>query len=319
MHFHPAPPDPFELHHLKPTNTAGCVCLGGTLVATITGLGLSSLGGPGWWLAGQVLLAAALVHWFIVLHECGHGTLFRTAWANASAGQIAGVFSLIPFESWKRVHNRHHKWTGWQDVDPTTALLAAPPASRAARTLVNVCWKCWIPLFSIIYRVNNFWNLRRLLGLFRAREVQRRVLVNAAAVAALYLVVAVVLGPAAVLRAFGLATVLALMAEDVLLISQHTHVPMGRSHGREVDPYRAIDQERFTRSLRLPNWLSRLSLHFDAHELHHMYPFVPGYRLGQIAYTPSNEVSWWRWIPLARAVPGEVLLFQNRHQSGYDV
>ena len=60
-------------------------------------------------------------------------------------------------------------------------------------------------------------------------------------------------------------------------------------------------------------------LHFDAHELHHMYPFVPGYRLMEIRYTPDNEVSWWRWIPAARAVPGEIFFFQNRDGSGFDV
>src|SRR5262245_41264017 len=105
MHFNLAPPDPSELRHLKATNAAGCVFLSGTMASTLAGIGLSGVGAPGWWLAGQVLLAAALVHWFILLHECGHGTLFKTAWANHAAGHIAGVFSLIPFECWKRVHN----------------------------------------------------------------------------------------------------------------------------------------------------------------------------------------------------------------------
>jgi hypothetical protein len=32
-----------------------------------------------------------------------------------------------------------------------------------------------------------------------------------------------------------------------------------------------------------------------------------------------NEVAWWRWIPAARAVPGEVFFFQNRDGSGFDI
>ena len=109
------------------------------------------------------------------------------------------------------------------------------------------------------------------------------------------------------------------MMEDVLLLSQHTHVPMGLSHGRAVEPYTALAQQPFTRSLRLPAWLSRIWLHFDAHELHHMYPFVPGYRLNEIPYATANEVSWRQWVPAARAIPGEVFLFQNRDESGFDV
>ena len=69
------------------------------------------------------MLALALVQWFAVLHECGHETLFRGKRANSIVGQVAGFFALIPFYNWKRVHARHHKWTGWQDVDPTTAAL----------------------------------------------------------------------------------------------------------------------------------------------------------------------------------------------------
>jgi acyl-lipid omega-6 desaturase (Delta-12 desaturase) len=313
------PPHPSELTHLRATNAAGWLCMGGTVAATIAGLWLSGLDLLLWWLVGQIILAAALVQWFIVLHECGHGTLFQTTWLNAPAGQLAGLFALIPFECWKRVHNRHHKWTGWQDVDPTTALLASAPSGRLERRLVNVCWKYWIPLFSILYRLNNFWNVPRLLRLFHPRRLRRRLLLNLVAVLFVYLALAAIAGPVMLVRLLGLATVLSLITEDVLLISQHTHVPMGLSRGVSVAPHAAIEQEQFTRSLRFPDWLSRLLLHFDAHELHHMYPFVPGPRLADIPYSPANEVSCWRWIRTARAVPGEVLLFQNRTQSGYDV
>ena len=61
-------------------------------------------------------------------------------------------------------------------------------------------------------------------------------------------------------------------------------------------PHRALDQAQYTRSLRLPAPVSRALLHFDAHELHHMYPFVPGYRLRDIAFEPAHEVAWWRWV-----------------------
>jgi len=313
------PPHPTELMGLRPTNAAGWLWMSATLAATTTGLWLSASPLIAAWLTGQIILAAALVQWFVVLHECGHGTLFETASLNALAGQVAGCFALIPFESWKRVHNRHHKWTGWQDVDPTTALLATAPTGRLARGLVNVCWKYWLPLFSVLYRLNNFWHIPRLLRLFHAARPRRRLIVNVVGLLIVYIVVLGMAGPTALMRSLGVATILALVCEDMLLISQHTHVPMGLSHGLDVAPHAAIEQERFTRSLRFPHWLSVMLLHFDAHELHHMYPFVPGHRLEDIPYSPANEVTCWRWIRAARAVPGEVLLFQNRTQSGYDV
>ena len=50
-----------------------------------------------------------------------------------------------------------------------------------------------------------------------------------------------------------------------------------------------------------------------------MYPFVPGYRLTEIPFAPGNEVGWWRWTRAARAVPGELLLFHNRDETGFDI
>ena len=80
---------------------------------------------------------------------------------------------------------------------------------------------------------------------------------------------------------------LTLMTQDLLLLSQHTHVPQHVSNGEAVKPFPCLEQEPFTRSLRLPRLASRFLLHFDAHELHHMYPFVPGYNLRRIPYPPA--------------------------------
>jgi hypothetical protein len=60
-------------------------------------------------------------------------------------------------------------------------------------------------------------------------------------------------------------------------------------------------------------------LHFDAHELHHMFPFVPGYHLHRVAYHPAHEVRWWTWVRAAKRLEGAVLLFQNRHDTGFPV
>jgi hypothetical protein len=96
-------------------------------------------------------------------------------------------------------------------------------------------------------------------------------------------------------------------------------MPQHVSGGAAVRPYPAPEQESFTRSLRLPRWASIGLLHFDAHELHHMYPFVPGYYLNRIPYQPANEVGWWKWVTGAKRVSADVLLFENRTQSGLDL
>lgn len=315
---HPDAPSPASLVHLRPSEMTGMAHV--ALAAGVTTAGVWLALQTSWiaWGVGQVLIALSLVQWFVLLHEAGHMTLFRNRRLNEGAGYVAGFLALIPFAIWKRIHQRHHKWTGWQDLDPTTATLVPRPLSAAERWLVRVCWRYWIPLFSVLYRLNNFWNPLRLVRLFKA-PVRQRLCVELLVSAGLYAALVWWIGPGVLLQTCGVGLLLAFVVQDVLIISQHTHIPMGRSLGAPVEPYPTLDQQPFTRSLRLPAWFSRVVLHFDRHELHHMYPFVPGYRLGEVPFVPGNEVSWHTWVPAARAVPGDVLLFQSRNESGFDV
>ena len=132
------PPSSAAIGHLRSSNWAGLVLLSSAALLTVVGVALSLQ--PNWmmWLLGQVVFAVTMLQWFALLHECGHGTLFRSKALHAPVGRVAAFFSLIPFYCWKRVHGRHHKLTGWQDLDPTTAALVPRALSRGERVLMNV-------------------------------------------------------------------------------------------------------------------------------------------------------------------------------------
>jgi len=67
-------------------------------------------------------------------------------------------------------------------------------------------------------------------------------------------------------------------------------------------------------------WLSAALLHFDAHELHHMYPFVPGYRLHGVAYTPAERGRLLGLDPRGQARAWKKSSsFQNRTESGWEI
>lgn len=304
--------------HLRASNLTGSVLLTSAVLLTVVSVALSLKSNWLVWLLGQVLLAVTMVQWFALLHECGHGTLFRTKSLHAPAGRVAAFFSLIPYHCWKRIHGQHHKWTGWQDLDPTTAALVPRPLGSAERILMNVCWKYWIPLFATLYRINNYWRLPRLRSVFPNREDRRHIAVSIISYLLVYVALIIIVGPTMLIRVLGLATVLAFVVEDLLILSQHTHIPSNLSQGKKVPPFPALEQDVYTRSLVMPAWLSKLLLHIDAHELHHMYPFVPGYRLRDIPYDTCNEVDWKVWVRGARAMRGETLMFHNRIETGVD-
>jgi omega-6 fatty acid desaturase (delta-12 desaturase) len=70
-----------------------------------------------WWLTVPlaVLAGAFLVRVFIIFHDCGHGSFFKSRVANDITGVIAGVLTLTPYYHWRWEHNIHHATSGHLD------------------------------------------------------------------------------------------------------------------------------------------------------------------------------------------------------------
>ena len=88
---------------------ATVLLLGLTWLAMLTALQLHL-----YWLYGLLLLPAAgfLIRLFMIQHDCGHGALFGNAAANRWVGRVAGVFTLTPYDHWRRTHAIHHATSG---------------------------------------------------------------------------------------------------------------------------------------------------------------------------------------------------------------
>ena len=94
----------------------------------------------GWWpgLLLTVPAATFLVRAFLIQHDCGHGAFFRSRKANDWVGRVLGVFTLTPYDYWKRSHAAHHAGTGnldsrgLGDLDTLTIAeyRARPPLGR---------------------------------------------------------------------------------------------------------------------------------------------------------------------------------------------
>ncbi|MCE9519762.1 MAG: fatty acid desaturase [Verrucomicrobia bacterium] len=70
-----------------------------------------------WWLVVPlaVLAGALLVRAFIIFHDCGHGSFFKSQRANDITGFITGVLTFTPYYHWRWEHSLHHASTG--DLD----------------------------------------------------------------------------------------------------------------------------------------------------------------------------------------------------------
>ena len=77
-------------------------------VAMVWSLGVS------YWLTLALSLPAAglLVRLFIIQHDCGHGSFFRSRTWNDRLGGMLGVVTLVPYAYWKKTHAMHHATSG---------------------------------------------------------------------------------------------------------------------------------------------------------------------------------------------------------------
>jgi len=63
----------------------------------------------------SVVAAGFLMRAFIIFHDCGHGSFFRSQKANDTLGIITGLLNFTPYYRWKHDHAIHHATAG--DLD----------------------------------------------------------------------------------------------------------------------------------------------------------------------------------------------------------
>ena len=83
----------------------------GTVAAMYVALQLSV------WLALAISIPAAglVVRLFIIQHDCGHGSYFRSSHANEIVGWLCSIVTFTPYSNWRRQHAGHH--AVWNNLD----------------------------------------------------------------------------------------------------------------------------------------------------------------------------------------------------------
>jgi len=63
-------------------------------------------------LALAILTAGFQVRMFIIFHDCGHGSFFRSKRVNKIVGTIMGSLTFTPYDYWHKEHHLHHNTVG---------------------------------------------------------------------------------------------------------------------------------------------------------------------------------------------------------------
>lgn len=67
-----------------------------------------------YWLTAFLIILAAgfLVRLFIIFHDCGHGSYFKSQKTNRIVGMFFGILAFTPYDKWHNQHMKHHGTVG---------------------------------------------------------------------------------------------------------------------------------------------------------------------------------------------------------------
>jgi omega-6 fatty acid desaturase (delta-12 desaturase) len=226
--------------------------------------------------------AGLLVRLFIIQHDCGHGSYFKSRAANDFLGRVLGILTLTPYTEWAQSHAAHHASNGnldrrgAGDVETLTVreYQAATPLKKLGYRLFRN------PLILVLVGAPLTFIVLQRLPIGRAfRDPQARssvLLLNLALVVAFGLPMMVI----------GVVPVLATYLPVMIIASWIGHCLFYIQHQFE-DTYWERDGEWnfHTAALRgsshfdLPPILQWFSGNIGLHHVHHLCSRIPNYRL----------------------------------------
>ncbi|MBV8358320.1 MAG: fatty acid desaturase [Deltaproteobacteria bacterium] len=277
-----------------------------------------------WWAA---VLSVAVSHWltvaavllislfslrvFTLMHECGHGSLFRTHRLNRVFGFLLGVVSGMPQYVWSRHHSYHHAHNGnWEKYRGLYTTLSvdeyAAMTDLQQRLYRYKCSIAFAPFAGLVYVIFNprFTWLKGSLGLvshmvkrkiaqpnlsmrahaasfetryWRSHKEYWHMFWNNVLLLSVWMVMCWAIGTALFFWVYLSSAALAGGAGVVLFTVQHNFKHSYASDGRHWDyDTGAIEGTSF---LILPRWLNWFTANIAYHHIHHLSAKIPNYRL----------------------------------------
>jgi acyl-lipid omega-6 desaturase (Delta-12 desaturase) len=277
-----------------------------------------------WWIA---LLSADNFRWicaaatalvilftlrvFALMHECGHGSLFRTPWLNRASGFVLGVVTGMPQYVWSQHHAYHHAHNGNWDMyrGPYTTPSTDEYAAMSAAQQWMYRFKCSIPaapLVGFVYLIFNpryTWakgSLGLLWHVLHSKLRQPRVFLkqhaasyktrywksareywhmffNNVVLLSLWSVMCVAVGTLHFFVIYLITLSIAGAAGVILFTVQHNFEHAYASDSEHWDY--ATGAIRGTSFLLLPRWLNWFTADIGYHHIHHLSAKIPNYCL----------------------------------------
>jgi len=226
--------------------------------------------------------AGFLMRLFMIQHDCGHGSYFRSRRARDIVGFCIGVLTLTPYQYWRRTHAYHHAHSGdldlrgFGDIDTLTVreYRSRPPLSRFAYRLYrNPLVLLGVgPVFHFVVKHRFPWDVPRSW-----KQAWASVWWTNLCLAAIWVVMGFTIGLKAFLMVQTPITLITCALGVWLFYVQHQFED---TYWHRHDDWNYFDAALHgSTHLVLPKWMQWMTASIGLHHVHHLNPQIPNYRL----------------------------------------
>lgn len=226
------------------------------------------------------LAAGFMTRIFIILHDCGHGSFFKSSKANHIVGAVCGVLTHTPYFQWTREHAIHHASSGdlsRRGVGDVTTLtvneyLALSKWGRLKYRLYRN------PFVMLVVGPQYIFLLRhRFASKISGRRERNNLYVTNLGMMAFYGLLWLAMGLKAMLMILAPTMIIAGAAGVWLFYVQHQYEETyWRDRGEWDYATSAILGSSYYKLPRVLQWFSG---NIGFHHIHHLSPKIPNYKL----------------------------------------
>jgi acyl-lipid omega-6 desaturase (Delta-12 desaturase) len=236
-----------------------------------------------------ILAAGFMIRLFIIFHDCGHGSFFRSKKINDIVGNIIGVLVFTPYSPWHYSHKLHHSTAGnlakrGQGDVWTMTVEEYKNAPKGERTYYNLYRNPWI-MFTIgallMMFVKNRFTSKKM-----SKSDKQNVYFTNIMLVAIVAVMSLLIGFTNYLIIQLPIVLISHSAGIWLFYVQHQFDDVYWDDGLKWD-YKSAAMEGSS-FLKLPIVLQWFTGNIGFHHIHHLSPRIPNYNLARCHY--ENEL-----------------------------
>ncbi len=235
-----------------------------------------------YWLTLALALPAGifLVRTFIIFHDCGHGSFFKSKRANEIVGNLTGFLTFTPYYHWRHEHAKHHASAGDLDRrgmgDVWTLTVNEYEHMKPFNRLVYRFYRFPLVMFGL-GPLFMFMIVHRLWVKGSAARERNNVLATNAALVALWVVMHLLIGiDKYILVQLPIMVIGGAMGVWLFFIQHNFEGIYWESHDKWDFTKAALLGSSY---YKLPKVLQWCTGNIGIHHVHHLSPKVPNYYL----------------------------------------